>query len=264
MLNRIACVIVLMVGASLVVSCTAATDGTKVKIDAHTLLIELRDILEEILDSEAGSRATIKKIRGWQKAKLKLVEAQPKPAKYEFENQYHWEPQTSDPCLQACTEVHFSRSDEPHLKGGSCSLRMLMNLIGGDPNNSKGEAFVNMRRYTPVGERIPVNLRGKTVSAYIYAPWGAKGELNKLNGLQLFARDAKGKSQYGCWRNIRQAEWSKISLTVKPYNPNDKDRHTEREFDPTQIEVIGAKMATGDGSKKPYKDSIYVDDVNRE
>jgi hypothetical protein len=196
----------------------------------------------------------LQEIRAWQEKRARELKSQHVRPKYGFE--YQWVAQDYDDS-QACTQVSFS--DERHFDG-SCSLKMMMNLVPGDKHKSKGEALVDMRTSPPMGEHIPVSMLGRTVTAWIYAPWGARGEPDKPSGFQVFVKDTNGKSEYGPWHNVREGEWFKVSLNVSPYTPKPEDMQSG--FDPSRIVVVGVKMAAGDGSKEKYNGPVFVDAVD--
>ncbi|UCG56893.1 MAG: hypothetical protein JSU70_18760 [Phycisphaerales bacterium] len=254
MLNRIACVIVLMVGASLVGSCAAATNKTDGRIDAHTLLADLKEMIKETPETKQKCQEMLENIRAWREKSWKQLQGQSVSPKYGFE--YQWKPQTYEDSM-ACTQALFS--DERHVEG-NCSLKMMMDLVGGHKRRSKGEVWVDMRDHPPVGEHVPVNMLGHTVAASIYAPWRARGKPDKPNGFQVFVKDKDYRSQYGPWHNVREAEWFKISLNVSPFAP--RGGHMDSGFDPTQIIVVGVAMGAGGGSKATYKGPVYVDGVD--
>lgn len=249
------------VAGLLMVACSAEEKAQMKpnKIDAHTLLIELEEMVREIPVTEKGCQAKLKEIRAWQKKSWKQLQAQSISPKFGFECQ--WVAQTNEPNTRACTKVQVLQLKNKTLQG-DCSLEMTMDLDGGDEHKRNGEAWVNMLQNPPVGEHIPVNLLGRTVTAWIYAPWGARGEPDKPNGFQVFVKDKKWKGQYGPWRNVIPAEWFKISLKVSPFAP--RDGYVDPNFDPTQIIAVGVKMGTGGGSKERYKGPVYIDGVNWE
>lgn len=254
MLKKIAFVIVFVVRVSLVAGGAATTKEMSGKIDAYTLLTELEEMVKEVPDTKEECQAVLKKISAWQKKKRKDLQAQRISPKYGFECQ--WIPQDYEDS-RACTQV--LPSNERAIEGG-WSLKMMMDLIGGDEQKNKGEAWVNMLENPPHGEHIPVNLRGRTVTASVYALHGARGERSRPNGLQVFVKDKGWKSQYGPWHNVEEEDWMDISLKVSRFKP--RGGYVDPGFDPTQIIAVGVKMGAGGGSKATYKDPVYVDGVN--
>lgn len=181
----------------------------------------------------------------------------------------------------ACTGVGQS---DLYFKDGRHSLVCDMNLIGGDPNFSKGEALVDLQYQAerqlvlPSGitaESIPLNLEGHTITIWVYAPKGSRGYRDMPNGFQVFVKDVLNKGEYGIWHNIvpeneyigqRNAvieeQWSPVTLTVSPESTAPRGFWVAKGFDPTQIIIIGLKMGAADGSAAQYQGPIYIDAVD--
>jgi hypothetical protein len=174
-------------------------------IDAQTLLTELEGMIKDIPDTKEGCQKLLENISAWQKEKRATLQKQATHPKYGFE--CGWKPQDYNDS-KACTQVLLSEEEsvQEHY-----SLKMMMDLIGGDKQKSKGEAWVNMLEYPPIGEHVPVNLLGRTVTAYIYAPMdlGARGKGNKPNGFQIFVKDKNYKSEYGSWNDVTEGDGQK-------------------------------------------------------
>lgn len=192
------------------------------------------------------------------------IEAQEKAvslSKYSFENdEMGWMPQTYVDS-QACVEVVQSDASQ-NAKEGKYVLKMTMDIVGGDANKGRGEAWVNMNDDPPGDETIPIDLTNRTITAWIYAPKGSKGDPKKPNGLQVFVKDDNWKNEYGPWFDIdKEDEWFSISLTVRATKPK-KGGYMDSGFDPSKIIAIGVKMGAGGGSTAKYPGVIYVDAVN--
>lgn len=136
---------------------------------------------------------------------------------------------------------------------GSGALKLTMDLTGDHPNNSKGEALIELR--PPVDD-----LQGKTITAWIYAPTGSAGDFNRPNGVQVFVKDKNSRSLYGTWINMIEENWFKVSLTVNTTQPF--EGYIDDGFDPQSIAIVGIKVAIGKGSSNTYAGPIYVDAVN--
>jgi len=181
----------------------------------------------------------------------------PIKSKYSFEDgPMGWIPQDYEDS-KACVQV--LHSDEV-AKDGRYSLKMLMDLVGGDAHKSKGEAWVNMLDNSPSGETIPVDLTNRTITAWVYAPPGSRGDRSKPNGFQLFVKDENWKSEYGPWKNIVEGQWIKISLAVSTSKP--QSGYMDRAFDPNRIIAVGAKMGSGDGSTAKFNEAVYIDAID--
>lgn len=145
-------------------------------------------------------------------------------------------------------------------KDGKYSLKIQTDLTGGETAKSKGEVWINMKKNPPDGVQVPLNLRDRTVTAWVYAPPGAGGDLSKPNGLQLFVKDTNWKAEYGTWQDVIEGQWNKISLPVG--SSVAESGHLDTGFNPGQIIAIGLKIGTGGGSQATYKGFMYLDAVN--
>jgi hypothetical protein len=140
---------------------------------------------------------------------------------------------------------------------GEYSLQLITQIVGGDPNISKGEAFVDLRHHAPSGVDVPANLEGVTLRCWIYAPWASGGESDHLNGLQIFVKDENWHSEYGTWVNITEGQWNEVTLTPSRQTPHWGSM--DKGFDPTRIIMIGVKVAVGSGSTAQYDGAFYMD-----
>lgn len=209
---------------------------------------------------------------------------QAKTYKYDFEGPLEWEARIF-PDTMACSEV--VHSDRPDPKGaheeeiklpdripkdkaiarreallalgdqnGGHVLEMKMDLVAQHEEKSSGEAFVAL-------EEKAINLKGKIVSALIYAPAGSRGLLESPNGFQIFVKDKDFNCEYGPWYNIiRENTWFPIFLEVSDSKPKGQGSYMKPGFDPNSIIEIGIKMGAGGKSTATYKGSVYVDDVD--
>lgn len=243
-----------LIGVSLIAGEESKTKETPQKIDAQTLLIELEGMMKDIPATKEGCQRLLENISKWEKEKRASLQKQATHPKYGFE--CGWIPQDYEDS-RACTQVLLS---EEKAMQGHYSLKMMMDLVGGDKHKSKGEAWVNTLENPPVGEHIPVNLQGRTVTAWVYAPAGARGKWNKPNGFQIFVKDKDYKSEYGPWHNVTEEDWFKISLKVSPFAP--ENGSMDAGFDPGQIIAIGVKMGAGDGSTAMYKGHVFIDGID--
>jgi hypothetical protein len=120
---------------------------------------------------------------------------------------------------RACVQVADSAEQA---KEGSRSLKLSMDLIGGDAHKSKGEAWVNFLDNPPRREQPPLDFTGKTVTASVYAPPGSRGEQSRPNGMQLFVKDENWKSEYGPWQNVVEGTWTSITLPISKSDYGDR------------------------------------------
>jgi len=210
---------------------------------------------------------------------------QAKTHKYDFEGPLEWEFRIYRDTM-ACSEV--VHSDRPDPKGarveeiklpdripeekatsrreallalgdqnGGHALEMKMDLVGQDEAKSSGEAFVAL------GDDIAISLKGKIVSALIYAPKGSLGWEKSPNGFQVFVKDENFNCEYGPWYNIDwEDRWFPVFLEVSDSKPKGQGSYIDPGFDQDSIIEIGIKMGAGGKSTTTYKGSVYVDDVD--
>ena len=157
---------------------------------------------------------------------------------------------------RACTQVLRSRE---RAKQGEFALKLMIDLRGGHPNLSKGEAWVDMRTSPPAGVRAPLDLTGKTVTIWAYAPVGAQGDPSRPNGFQVFVKDSTWKGEYGPWQNIVEGVWVPVTLKVSTTQP--AGGWMAPGFDPSRIIAVGFKVGAGGGSTKAYKGVLWIDAV---
>ncbi len=180
-------------------------------------------------------------------------------SRYGFESSdIFWVAQTWEDS-QAVTAV--DRSDK-EAKFGCYSMKLTVDLIGGDEKKGKGEAYVDMRYFPPMGVKAPVNLENVPITIWVYVPAGAAGESDRPNGVQVFVKDQNWKNEYGTWFNLPNYtdRWVPISLTPSRQKP--LMGYIDEGFDPSKIVVVGVKIGAGKDSKAIFKGPIYVDGVN--
>ena len=154
---------------------------------------------------------------------------------------------------QGVTAVAQSREQA---KLGKHSFKLTVDLEGGHPNRSKGEAYV---------EIPPQNLENKQITVWVYVPRMALGDPRIPNGIQVFVKDndKNWRGEYGTWWAITAARvdsWQQVTLTPSRVAP--PDGYMAPGFDPTQIRAVGVKVAIGEGAEAMYEGPIYVDTVN--
>lgn len=177
--------------------------------------------------------------------------------RYSFEKgKQGWQHQTYNDS-QACEQVDTTSAQE---KDGSHSLKMSIDLVGGDAHRSKGEAWVDWTKTAPGNEKVPLDLSGRTITAWVYAPKGAAGENSSSNGFQIFIKDSEWRGEYGTWNNVEEGQWTMISLTVSTTAPD--DGWMASGFDPKHIVALGVKMGAGELSKAKYKGPVFVDTIS--
>jgi mannan endo-1,4-beta-mannosidase len=137
---------------------------------------------------------------------------------------------------------------------GQYSLAMVMHLDYSNPDLRQGTAFV----------MLPGNMEGRAISAWVKCPQGAHGDPDHPNGVQLFVKDQKFRSQLAPWRNIGESipedQWTQVQLTPSRTNP--PSGYTDEGFDPTRIMIVGIKIGVGTGSQVPFEGICYLDFIN--
>lgn len=147
------------------------------------------------------------------------------------------------------------------------SLKLTIDLVAKHENKSKGEALVDVQVFDrQKGENVPIDLDGKTITAWVYGLTGAKGDRNSPNGVQVFVKDRNHNSQYGAWLDIPiENDWFTVKLTPSKTPSEGVSTFITKpgtEFDPTQIIIVGFKIGAGGESNATYNQPIYVDGVN--
>jgi serine/threonine protein kinase len=189
-----------------------------------------------------------------------LVSATPCPldsSKYGFEQSTEkWVKQI----FQDSQAVAAVKQSKERAKFGCYSLELTVDLIGNDPQQSKGEAFVDL--ISPPSINAPVNLEGVEITIWAYVPRKAAGDSNHPSGIQVFVKDREKRSEYGSWLNLtgNTDKWVPVRLTPSKEMP--PDGHKDQGFDPTNLVAVGLKISAGTNSTATYSGPIYVDGVS--
>jgi hypothetical protein len=176
---------------------------------------------------------------------------------YDFEDSLMGWTAQDDGKSRACVQVQWS---DDKAKDGKYSLKCIMDLLGGDPQKSEGEAWIDMRVNPPSGKTVPADFTNVLVTAWVYAPPGSRGWGMKPNGFQLFVKDDHWNSEYGKWYDVIAGEWMKVTLVVSSSTP--QDGFMDQGFDPSHIIAVGVKMGTGHGSREEFRGDIYIDSID--
>lgn len=173
------------------------------------------------------------------------------PTKFGFENgDMGWTPETYADSQGITTATQSTEQ----AKVCKHSLKLSLDLEGSHPNRSKGEVYI---------EIPPQNLTDKPITVWVYVPKDAIGSRTKPNGIQVFVKDKDLKYEYGVWWDItleKVGNWQPVTLTPSSSPPSNISM--ESGFDPTQIRIIGVKIATGKGSTDKFKGNIYIDGID--
>jgi len=162
---------------------------------------------------------------------------------------------------QAITAVSIT-TDCAH--SGVGGLEMTVDLVGGHPNKSNGEVFVDLRYHPPLLEppcclTAPVDFDGVQICAYVWCPQGSRGDLSRPNGLQVFVKDEEWRSFYGSWHNIEERQWNHVCVTPSTTAP--PGGYMSPGFTPTQTVLLGVKVGAGGGSTATFSGTMCLDDV---
>lgn len=197
----------------------------------------------------------------------------------EFPFTTSWKAQTY-PDSQAITKAEI-KSEGNNFSGGY--LELTVDLQGKSENKRQGEVFTDLR-YPSIYEanqpfQAPVNLKGKIVWAIVYCPAGSSGSKYAPNGLQIIIKSRKvvnGKEQwnnfYGDWHNIwvGKRDWTadkrlgdvlegKWSLIAADLSQNPLYGVADKDFDPSQVVLIGLKIGLNRHSQTDFSGKILVD-----
>ena len=159
---------------------------------------------------------------------------------------------------RGCTSVKVT-ADRSYI--GKQSLEIILSISGMNPQRQKGEARVKLFKINASGKEIPLNLEGRTVSAWLYAPQGSYGPSESPNGVQLLLKDANAEFIYSPWRSVSEDEWIELLLPVGTIT---ELKSQGKLFDPTQVKILGVKFAVDadKNSSVTYEGSIWLDHVN--
>jgi hypothetical protein len=182
--------------------------------------------------------------------------------KYGFEDgPMGWRPEQNADDTLACYDIAQS---EERAREGYYSLKIDLDLDGRDPGRGKGEVRVIIAEYPPDEDELPLDLTGRTITAWVYAPRGLRGDEQGPSGYQIFVKSVKDGSWkgalYSSWRNVIEGQW--IQLRLKVSTTPERDGFVTPEFDPKRVSAVGIKVALGGKSKGSYKGPVYIDAIS--
>lgn len=122
---------------------------------------------------------------------------------------------------------------------------------------SHTEAVVYFDQSKPNGFSAPgpYDLRGKTVSCYVFFPSTLATGDNVPPYVRLFVKDKKFANAFSQAVSIdpqHTQEWFQLSLTVS----------SDASFDASLVNALGVRLETPDGSKIDYTGPFYIDDCS--
>lgn len=158
--------------------------------------------------------------------------------------------------IRAARSVRLSH-ETAHTGRGSLAIDLGLN--GKVESLRQGEVFVDLRYYPPDNVEAPVNLQGRAVTAWVFAPAGLQGPAPNPNGFRLFVKDRHWHSEYGPWTHVRPGHWNRLTLVPSTSTPI--TGYKDAGFEPQQIVMLGVSVATGRGSAARYVGPMFLDDV---
>lgn len=142
---------------------------------------------------------------------------------------------------------------------GEGSLEIQMYLDGEVAERQNGEAWVDLRKVGPnPSGSTPIDLSGRAIVAWVYAPDSALGDPSRPNGFQLFVKDEQYRTLSGDWQNATPDEWSKLTVRLPVPGVGGGLLPT---FRPDRVVSVGIRMAIGAGSSALFDGSVHLDSV---
>jgi hypothetical protein len=159
--------------------------------------------------------------------------------------------------------ISLKRSSEAHrAHSGRASLELGLRFDDQNPALHAGQASVriDVNPHTGVQED-PVDLSKKTLEMFLMLPDFPINEHNP-HGLQVFVKDAKKYSLYGCWKGIDLAgTWIRMRLVSAEQADKQCGAHKDASFDATRVEEIGIKISLNPNAPTKYEGAAYLDAV---
>jgi hypothetical protein len=173
------------------------------------------------------------------------------------------------PWARAVTEAHVTR-DRPH--SGEGSLELTVDLAGGSPDKSTGAVQVGwFSGGAPCNPdhavdcpRTPLNLDGVTITAYVFAPPGSRGNGGTPNRVRLGVVSEPRDTNPNCIGTPQEindtpapGSWNVVTVTIG-FGRDACSGQLDRGFDPTKIDSLYFQIVGGSGS---YSGKLWLDDV---
>lgn len=135
--------------------------------------------------------------------------------------------------------VTATTRDATRAKCGSWSLKCTLTE---SKKGNDGFVGVDMVNFSPPGIAVPVDLRNKTISVWLWLPVDVQ---STGVGVQLFFKDSNWKWADSKWHNVSCGDvggWNQ--LTINTANAGDWG-YVEAGFDLSQVRVVGVKIGAG-------------------
>ena len=152
--------------------------------------------------------------------------------------------------------VSCERSEE-QVHTGRFSLKAFVKISSSNP--VAAEIATDLQDVAHLPQEATLDLASETVSVWVYAPAGKRGNPSNPNYVQLFVKDNSPEA-IGLYSeasdgngNIPEAGgWFKVSLAVTDFQGG---------FDPNHVRLLGVKIVIGGGSSADLETSIFVDQI---
>jgi len=169
---------------------------------------------------------------------------------YDFENSTQgWEYSTR--ADESAIDSVYATTDEYY--HGQYALAMNTHLDWSDSTLQKGVVTV----------MYPGDLENRPIKVWVKVPSGAQGDPQHPNAVYIFVKDQNFNSQISNYNNIGSTipenTWTEIQFT--PGFNCTTCSYTDAGFDPTKIQIVGVKIATGNSSQNPFQGTCYIDFV---
>jgi hypothetical protein len=141
-------------------------------------------------------------------------------------------------------------------------IEALADIDGRSVTNSKGEVFIDLQYNM---DRKLFDLRNTKVTAQVYIPKELVNRTNpsRPNGIQIFLKDSRWRSQYGTWNNISKSGWMTVSF-VPIEDGCPPSGWSERGVEVSVVRLLGIKIAAGGNSTYKGKGTIRIKNVKVE
>ena len=105
-------------------------------------------------------------------------------------------------------------------------------------------------------KNMPLDLNCKPIRCWVYVPACGLGNPGAPNEVQLFVKDAQGRSAYGTPLPVARDGWFEVGLrpsTVAPVGG-----YVDPRFNPRAIRLLGVRYGAG-GEGASYQGKLYLD-----
>jgi len=107
--------------------------------------------------------------------------------------------------------------------------------------------------------RPPRQLTGKTLSLWLWAPPGARGNAELPNTVQPFLEDAEQRRAWGTSRNLIEGGWFEVTFPIAEA-PLTCDT-VEARFDASRVRRVGLNIALGRDPQAALDGALFLDHV---